>query len=82
MAKEQGVHISMVTESGTESYKCLTEIKTMLFELLECDLSFSVHFFRSGVGIHCFSSCCGSDAGPPALGHFLLHYDHLLRIRQ
>lgn len=37
--------------------------------------------FRSRVGIHSVSSCCCSDATSSALGHFLFHHDHLLRIR-
>lgn len=50
MAKEQGVHISMVTESGTENSYYLTEIKSMLFETFRV-WRFSFPYTFSGPGL-------------------------------
>lgn len=81
MAKEQGVDISMVTQSGGQE---VTKLDRQ--SLVHCALTVSSYShwrsFRSRLGIHCFPSCRGPHASSTAVGNFLLPNDHLFRIRQ
>lgn len=82
MAKEQGVDISLVAESGGRRWAkwfCITKKKRKRHNFQDIIFNFP---YRSRTSIHCLSSCRGSDATPPALGYFLLCYDHLFGIRQ
>lgn len=83
MAKEQGVDISLVAESGIGDLWSMLDINLMLLWLMVLWVwLYLMSFNRSGLGIYCLSSGCGFNATSSALGNFLLHHDHLLRIRQ